>query len=954
MDDPDVEVVEKEDMAELLPAEGATGNPSGESTTVSSMEGTSKRKEFAMVVFHNIPENYPADAHIECGYTITSDLIPTRSDWVGLYKVGWLSTKDYIYYDWANIPSNYEEGKDAEGHVLFPAHKLPDDDGEFYQFCYVTSSGQIRGASTPFQFKKPSADDFIEIEDDENEMLVIRSKTIVMEENLRKLEDEKSALLQLQHELTQERDELINKLFTLDQNLQTMTLENKHLSDQVKVDKQTIIQLQQEAKDLIMVRDEVQQKAESVKKDREDIQERVSRLDDEINSMREAIKKLQNEKDKLEGENETLKKGIEMFKQHFSMQEGKGKESLRQIEELQITLAKQESLVDQLKSEIENTKAELEQTQTLLSRQQEISQSDKENIEWLSEKIQNLEDKLSAADNVKQLLQEEIHTYKEHNQKMSRDLEACKEENHCLREAYSQEKETLATEAALCRSELDEKDKNLAAVKEEVEKLKTENEELARKLEEPTESSSSGSMQCLVMAQGTLKERYSKMEHNFSNYQTESTKKQKEFKQRIKDMGREIEDLKERLTMGSNEYRNLYVENRKLQKKVEKLERKRSLQHQPSETGMVTVEHCQRSLSESMSSATEVAIETKIHDQLNDVGRELGNRQEKKLKYKMGLIEERKKTDNMKKELEQNKEEIEKLKKELQDVQNQSTVKVRSLENYVAEKDKTIDELNRKIRDTVNLHDGPCKVQSSEGCGAASSLEKPKTSAEGNNYQYMVPLMYPGQGQGPIAFPAQGRSPLYPPQVPLVYPHPGMAYISPPAYPRLMEEGQSAAGAPPLPPRRTDLQKKVNPDDAIPETDSLDPPLQPLPAPMIPERLMSAKKAEIANVLNDFGATSEGNQSIPTAPPIQDMKEERFEDAPGEGMKICPVCSTSFSADVSDSNFEAHILAHVGRICPLCHNMIDNCTDEDFEHHVNKHLDQRVVNPQQDTDMEFD
>lgn len=70
---------------------------------------------------------------------------------------------------------------------------------------------------------------------------------------------------------------------------------------------------------------------------------------------------------------------------------------------------------------------------------------------------------------------------------------------------------------------------------------------------------------------------------------------------------------------------------------------------------------------------------------------------------------------------------------------------------------------------------GPCKIQSSEGSGAASSLEKPKTSAEGNNYPYMVPLVYPGQQPGPIAYPAQGRSPMYPPQVPLVYPHPGVS-----------------------------------------------------------------------------------------------------------------------------------------------------------------------------------
>lgn len=30
---------------------------------------------------------------------------------------------------------------------------LPKDEVEFYQFCYVDSSGQVRGASTPFSFR---------------------------------------------------------------------------------------------------------------------------------------------------------------------------------------------------------------------------------------------------------------------------------------------------------------------------------------------------------------------------------------------------------------------------------------------------------------------------------------------------------------------------------------------------------------------------------------------------------------------------------------------------------------------------------------------------------------------------------------------------------------------------------------------------------------------------------
>jgi hypothetical protein len=42
--------------------------------------------------------------------------------------------------------------------------------------------------------------------------------------------------------------------------------------------------------------------------------------------------------------------------------------------------------------------------------------------------------------------------------------------------------------------------------------LKTENSGLMSKIEETEQMNSAGSMQCLVMAQSTLKERYSKME----------------------------------------------------------------------------------------------------------------------------------------------------------------------------------------------------------------------------------------------------------------------------------------------------------------------------------------------------------------------------------------------------------------------------------------------------------
>jgi len=82
-------------------------------------------------------------------------------------------------------------------HVHFVGSKLPKDDGEFYQFCYVAASGQVRGASPPFQFKHPMTDDLIEVEDENGELLVIRTKTAVLEDQLKKANETRAELKQV-------------------------------------------------------------------------------------------------------------------------------------------------------------------------------------------------------------------------------------------------------------------------------------------------------------------------------------------------------------------------------------------------------------------------------------------------------------------------------------------------------------------------------------------------------------------------------------------------------------------------------------------------------------------------------------------------------------------------------------------------------------------------------------
>lgn len=67
---------------------------------------------------------------------------------------------------------------------LFVGYYVPKSDGEFYQFCYVTHAGDIRGASTPFQFRSatPTEELLTVTEDDSNsDILVVTTKTGLLE-----------------------------------------------------------------------------------------------------------------------------------------------------------------------------------------------------------------------------------------------------------------------------------------------------------------------------------------------------------------------------------------------------------------------------------------------------------------------------------------------------------------------------------------------------------------------------------------------------------------------------------------------------------------------------------------------------------------------------------------------------------------------------------------------------
>ncbi|KAJ7987563.1 hypothetical protein DPEC_G00327780 [Dallia pectoralis] len=133
-------------------------------------------------------------------------------DWVGIFKVGWSSTKDYHTFVWVDSSAGHEGQQPIIQQVFFTAYYLPKDDAEFYQFCYVDSTGLVRGASTPFCFKTPeeqSTDNSLE-----NDLVIITTQEKVderekeQEELVRELKQQKDLNETLKNTLKEQQQEI--------------------------------------------------------------------------------------------------------------------------------------------------------------------------------------------------------------------------------------------------------------------------------------------------------------------------------------------------------------------------------------------------------------------------------------------------------------------------------------------------------------------------------------------------------------------------------------------------------------------------------------------------------------------------------------------------------------------------------------------------------------------------
>ncbi|ERE68116.1 calcium-binding and coiled-coil domain-containing protein 2 [Cricetulus griseus] len=127
---------------------------------------------FSQVVFNSVEKFYIPGGDVMCYYTFTQQFVPRRKDWIGIFKVGWKTTREYYTFMWVALPSDLNKESTKQQEVQFkglqsePAnlplvpYYLPKDD-EHYQFCYVDQGGVVRGASIPFQFRPETEEDIV-------------------------------------------------------------------------------------------------------------------------------------------------------------------------------------------------------------------------------------------------------------------------------------------------------------------------------------------------------------------------------------------------------------------------------------------------------------------------------------------------------------------------------------------------------------------------------------------------------------------------------------------------------------------------------------------------------------------------------------------------------------------------------------------------------------------------
>lgn len=818
---------------------------------------------FAHVIFQNVGKSYLPHAALDCQYTLTQFIKPHPKDWVGIFKVGWSTARDYYTFLWSPLPENYVEGTAVNRMVTFQGYYVPNDDGEFYQFCYVTHKGEIRGASTPFQFRasSPSEDELLTVEDDCNsDILVVTTKAGLLEQKV--------------EEAQREKDELLKNMALIQQEREQLEAEKDGLQKEFEQQKETCAQLRREIQEALHSSQALQEEKEEVKRRLEESTARIVQLEEdligvtqkglqketELDSLKDRLKKVTIEKEALESHLKNERDEKELYKIHLKNRELENTKLNAELQMLKSVDVNKENTIAQFKEEVGRLKACLtekeKQYKEVLAKVSPLS-----DMKALKEQLRQKEEQLQANQQQSSLLSAELRDASSARDRTMSELYHMKLEADALRQAKAE------AQAQCIHLEL------------LVEQMKAEARKEAAKSEEEA-----GTDPAVVA-----------------------------------ELQREVEDLKLRLLMAAEHYKEKYKECQRLQKQVLKL----SEQH-----GEVKKSTAQEAATIPASGSPDTSVpgspgsadpmlEAIIQEKLKGISREASDRNDKYRKCKQMLIEEKERSGMFADELAKTELKLKEQLKTNESLKLQLAAAEDRYKSQVAEKGRELKELRDTfalvVKEKEKLEGELQKSSSKKGDQGTSE----KTSLE--NLQTSVPLIL----QYPVPYAQDTPTPLLVSQSPSKL-HFGNPYS--------------------ISDTKDETEEEFSDDQPLK--------LPPVGPPSWDSNVVCIQPSRNLSRPEGHEEAEENNNVHPNEQPLGTETRSSFV-SDGQtpfcfdssmDMKRCPLCEVIFPPNYDQSKFEEHVESH-WKICPMCSEQFPlDCDQKVFENHVLTHFDGHPLN----------
>ncbi|XP_077159796.1 tax1-binding protein 1 isoform X2 [Paroedura picta] len=797
---------------------------------VPSSSSALQTSNFAHVIFQNVEKSYLPNVHLECHYTLTPYIRPHQKDWVGIFKVGWSTARDYYTFVWSPMPENYVEGSTVNCVLSFQGYYLPNDDGEFYQFCYVTHKGEIRGASTPFQFRTSCpVEELLTMEDEGNsDMLVVTTKAGLLEFKIEKTMKEKEELLKITASLEKETLQLRDQVERLEEEL----TREKERCDQYEAQQthnfETVESLKTENEEFKKKYEEAISKVVQLEEDIMTVTQKAIAKETELDSLKDKCKKVSLEKEQLECQLKTEKDEKELYKIHLKNTEIENTKLASEVQSLKNLDGNKENLIAYYKEEVGRLQLCVAEKEKL-KRAFLLTSSNKEEASILKEQLRKAEDQIQASRQEALLMSKELSDAVNVRDKTMADLHNARLENDRVK-------------------------KQLADALAELKKISLAN-----------------------------------------NEQEASNVVEKELR-------REVEDLKLRLQMAAEHYKEKFKECQKLQKQINKLvDQTRVAEKQPNLTdGSKSTTPVVETGGEKLSASQVLEFSEKEQD--HDKKKETAEKTEKYMKCKEMSDEKLKCSvyaDELAKLELKWKEQVkinESVKQQLAAVEDQYLVQL-------AEKDRQINELTSHLGILSN---------------GKNLGRRPENQAERITEGQMSQ-----QALFFLSSDTDGQLPAVPPRLP------GLQYGNPYTN-QGTRDGADGAFYP----------------DEIQRSPARGPSWE-LEGNVVCSQ--PARNLSRPDGLEDPEDSNDDEANAPSAPAPPNLHlQERGTgfcfDSSFVHIKKCPLCEVMFPPNYDQTKFEEHVESH-WKVCPMCNEQFPPDYDQQgFERHVQTHFDQNVLN----------